>query len=84
MKLPMRGFSNARFRKELHAVNLAQIDAMYEDGEIVNLETLRQKGYLSRCQPWFENFSQWGTYQKSNHTGECNFSKKAKEKLQLG
>jgi large subunit ribosomal protein L15 len=47
MKLPIRGFNNARFRREYEAVNLGQIDAMYEDGEVVNSETLVEKGFLS-------------------------------------
>jgi large subunit ribosomal protein L15 len=47
MKLPIRGFNNARFRKELHVINLGQIDAIYDDNEVVNLETLREKGFIS-------------------------------------
>lgn len=46
MKLPIRGFSNARFRKELEEVNLAQIEQLFEEGELVNVETLRERGYL--------------------------------------
>lgn len=46
MKLPTRGFSNGRFRKKFHTINLSQIDYMYEDGEVVSLETLVLKGYL--------------------------------------
>jgi large subunit ribosomal protein L15 len=46
MKLPTRGFTNARFKQRFHTINLDQIDAMYEDGETVNLETLVEKGYL--------------------------------------
>lgn len=46
MKLPIRGFSNARFRKEYETINLSQIDEMYEDGEVVNAETLAEKGFL--------------------------------------
>ncbi len=47
MKLPIRGFNNAHFRKELDVVNLGQIDAMYDDNEIVNLDTLRDRGFIS-------------------------------------
>jgi large subunit ribosomal protein L15 len=47
MKLPIRGFNNAHFRKELHIVNLGQIDAMYEDNETVNIDTLRERGFIS-------------------------------------
>ena len=46
-KLPTRGFSNARFRKEWNAINLRQIDFMFEDGETVNYASLQEKGYLS-------------------------------------
>jgi large subunit ribosomal protein L15 len=47
MKLPIRGFSNARFRKRLDSINLGQIEEMYSDGEVVNVDTLRQHGYIS-------------------------------------
>lgn len=47
MKLPIRGFNNARFRKEQDCVNLEQIEAVYNDGDIVNLDTLRAKGFIS-------------------------------------
>ena len=47
MKLPIRGFSNARFRKELDSINLNQIEKLFEDGETVSEQTLRDKGYLS-------------------------------------
>lgn len=47
MKLPERGFSNARFRRPYHHINLATIQHAYEDGETVNLETLIERGLLS-------------------------------------
>jgi len=46
MKLPCRGFTNARFKKRYHQINLRQLDAIFTDGDVVNLETLVQKGYL--------------------------------------
>lgn len=45
-KIPCRGFSNVRFRQELHSINLGQIDAMFQDGEVVNVYTLAERGYL--------------------------------------
>lgn len=45
-RLPTRGFSNARFARKWDVVNLGQIDKMYQDGETVSLETLKQKGYI--------------------------------------
>lgn len=46
MKMPIRGFNNARFRTEYEAINLSQIDAMFENGDVVNAKTLAEKGYL--------------------------------------
>ncbi len=47
MKLPQRGFSNARFRTEYEVINLGQIDAVFKDGAIVNAQTLKAHGLLS-------------------------------------
>lgn len=47
MKLPIRGFNQTRFRKAYHVINLGQIQDIYQDGETVNLLTLRQKGFIS-------------------------------------
>lgn len=47
MKLPERGFSNARFRRPYHTINLREIEGAYVDGETVNLETLMEKGFIS-------------------------------------
>ena len=45
-KLPVRGFSRARFQKKYDCINLAQIEQMYSDGEVVNLDTLRERSYF--------------------------------------
>jgi large subunit ribosomal protein L15 len=47
MKLPIRGFNNARFRKEYHVINLSQIEEIFEAGETVSLETLYDRGFIS-------------------------------------
>lgn len=46
-RTPCRGFTNARFKTQYDVVNLAQIDEVYQNGEIVNLDTLTQKGFIS-------------------------------------
>jgi len=46
-KLPFRGFSNARFRRPLEVINLSEIENAYNDGEVVNVITLSQKGLIS-------------------------------------
>lgn len=47
MKLPLRGFNNIRFNKKKDAINLGMINEYYQDGEVVNEETLREKGLIS-------------------------------------
>lgn len=47
MKLPQRGFNNARFRTEYEVINLGQIDTLFNNGDTVNLETLRARGVVS-------------------------------------
>lgn len=46
-KLPCRGFSNARFKISYDVVNLNQLNEVYKDGEVVNLETLTERGFIS-------------------------------------
>lgn len=46
MKLPIRGFSNARFRRALHAINLHDIESSYQDGESVTIESLAERGFI--------------------------------------
>lgn len=47
MKLPIRGFSNARFQKRFDTINLEQIENVYQDGDTVNEATLRDRGFIS-------------------------------------
>ncbi|MDB6080884.1 MAG: rplO [Chlamydiia bacterium] len=45
-KLPIRGFSRARFQKKLDVINLGQIDLLFTEGEVVSTETLKAHGFL--------------------------------------
>ena len=45
-RLPKRGFTNAKFKKEYEIVNLKDIDALYSEGEIVSFDTLKEKGLI--------------------------------------
>jgi len=47
-KLPIRGFSNTRFKTQVRGINLSLIERLYNDGETVNKETLLEKGILNR------------------------------------
>ena len=50
-KLPIRGFTRGRFVKPSMAISLASLEQHYQDGETVNLATLRQKGLIPRRLP---------------------------------
>ncbi len=47
MKLPIRGFSNFNFKRQMDVINLDQINVMFEDGDVVDIDTLRMNGYIS-------------------------------------
>lgn len=47
MKIPLRGFNNARFRREYDVVNLEQLNDVFNDGDVVNIQSLRDRGFLS-------------------------------------
>lgn len=44
-RIPKRGFFN-KFAKSVYAVNVGDLDKVYENGEEVNVETLRAKNLL--------------------------------------
>jgi len=43
-RLPYRGFSNQRFKKPIFAINLDQLNEWFEEGEIVDVGALVDKG----------------------------------------
>lgn len=45
-RLPKRGFTNARFKKEFSLVNLDQLDIAFSDGDAVTKNTLVEKGLV--------------------------------------
>lgn len=45
-RLPKRGFTNARFSKEVSLVNLSSLEHMFVDGEEVNAHVLALKGLI--------------------------------------
>ena len=45
-RIARRGFSNFPFKIEYKPVNLREIEAKYQDGETVNVETLKEKGIV--------------------------------------
>ncbi len=47
-RIASRGFSNYPFKKVYKVINVAEINEKYSDGEIVNLETLREKKIIKK------------------------------------
>ncbi|ADN01484.1 50S ribosomal protein L15 [Spirochaeta thermophila] len=47
-RLPRRGFNNGAFRKEYAVLNLEILNEKFNDNEVVNLETLKQKRIIRR------------------------------------
>ncbi len=45
-RIANRGFSNYPFKKQYSVVNLKTVENRFNDGDTVNVETLRQKGLL--------------------------------------
>ncbi len=45
-RLPKRGFTNARFSKEVSLVNLSSLERVFVDGEEVNAQVLALKGLI--------------------------------------
>jgi large subunit ribosomal protein L15 len=46
-RLPKKGFNNARFATVYEIVNLGTINDRFDDGDEVNLKTLKEKGIVS-------------------------------------
>lgn len=47
-KLPCRGFTNAQFKTKVFSINLGLIDQLFTDGDVVNVESLTEKGFNLR------------------------------------
>ena len=45
-RLPRKGFSNHRFRRDRAIVNVGMIDAKFGDGDTVDIQALKTKGLV--------------------------------------
>lgn len=81
MKIPIRGFSNARFRKAYDTVNLGQIEAAFNEGDVVNVHTLAARGFLTGMTYGIKVLGD-GELTKKVTLEVSALSKSAREKLQ--
>lgn len=79
-RVPTRGFSNARFACKLDVINLGQIETMYQPGETVSLESLREKGFIKGQSNGIKVLAD-GTLSKKVSFQVEAFSKGAQDKL---
>lgn len=81
-RLPTRGFPNGRFRSEVVAVNLSLLNELFNDGDVVNFDTLRDKGYAPREVKGGLKILANGDLTKKITIEAHAFSEAAKEKLE--
>lgn len=81
-KLPTRGFTRGRFLKKSFAITLQLIDQFYQDGEIVNLATLYDKGVVKKRVPGGLVVLSSGELSKKVTIEASRFSKETVTKLQ--
>jgi large subunit ribosomal protein L15 len=81
VKLPIRGFTRGRFVKASQAISFGLIEAYFEEGDTVNMVTLREKGLIPRKLPGGIKILNKGTLTKKLTIEANSFSAAAKEQL---
>ena len=78
-RLPKRGFNNI-FAKRLESVNVSVLEK-FEDGAVVNAQTLLENGILSKCEYGVKILGN-GSISKKLTVQASAFSASAKEKIE--
>ncbi len=79
-KFPKRGFTRGRFAQDMHVINLDRIEELFQEGDVINRMTLRQKGYLKSLAGKLKVLGRGDLTKKVRV--ECNaLSKSAREKF---
>ena len=81
-KVPTRGFTRGRFLKQVHTLNLGQLNDIFQDGEVVSLETLYAKGKIPGKKKATLRILAKGELKKKVTIEAHHFSKSAVEKLE--
>ncbi len=80
-RIPKRGFTNGQFAKKFNVVNVGDIDALFNDGDEVNADTLRAKGLAKKSLAGVRILAEGDVTKKLNFT--VNFtSAAAKAKIE--
>lgn len=81
-KLPTKGFVNGRFKSDVYAINLGILNQLFKDGDVINLKTLRERGYAPRNPQGGLKILAQGELKKKVTLEAHAFSKGAVEKLE--
>jgi large subunit ribosomal protein L15 len=81
-KLPIRGFTRGLFVKASAHISFAKIEQYYQDGETVNVATLREKGLIPRRVPGGIKILAVGDLTKKVKIEAHRFSASALQRLQ--
>ena len=77
-RLPKRGFTNARFKKNYTIINLSTLDKKFNDGDEVNETILIEKGIVKQIKDGVKILSE-GTFNKKINLKVSKVSKEARE-----
>lgn len=79
-RLPIRGFSNARFATPVEIVNVADLQAVFQDGADVNAESLAAAGLIRSASSQVKVLGDGSLTRKLTVTAN-RFSKSAAQKI---
>ncbi len=79
-RLPKRGFSNARFKREYAVINLSDLNR-FNDGDVVTPELLKEMGIVKKELCGIKVLGN-GTLEKKVTVKAHKFSESAKEKIE--
>lgn len=80
-KLPCRGFTNGRFKSFVYSINLGRLNELYEDGEVISLATLQERGIAPRAVSGGLKILAQGDLTKKVTIEAAAFSAEAEKKL---
>jgi len=80
-RLPKRGFNNTRFQDKIAVVNVASLNARFEDGDMVNMETLKAARLVKGTYDAVKVLGNGDLAKKLTVEG-CKVSASAKEKIE--
>ena len=81
-RLPKRGFKNALFKKVYTVVNVGVLNDLYNDGDVVTVEDLKVKGYISKIEEYGLKVLGDGEITKKLTVKAAKFTASAKEKIE--